>query len=263
MRPLAQWQMGWRWLGCGWRLYRRAPVQLAAFGMAAGVVVVLASGLPMLGALLLGLFAPLFLGSACLVLDDIVRRGKTTRGPRGRAALRAGARSLLRVFDRESRLIPIMLLAIYSLALVLLAQILMFSARLVVGTDVLGAVVGAPLALGLLVALFASLAYALPLVVLRDEPVGTAVVRSVRAARHHLYALLMLFGLLALPTAAGALSALYSPWAAYAVGIVAGALALPWALAALYCSFRTLFAPDAPVAKPAPARRPAPSSAAR
>lgn len=263
MRLQAQWQIGWRWFGCGWRLYRRAPTQLAAFGLTAGLVVVLVGGLPMVGALLLGLCAPLLLGSACLVLDEIARRGKTGRGPRGRAALRAGARSLLRVFDRESRLIPLMLLAIYSLAVVLLAQILLFSARLATGTEFLGDILGAPLALALFVALFASLAYALPLVVLRDEPVGTAVARSLRAAKNHLYAVLMLFGLFALPTAAGALSALYSPWAAYAVGVVANAFALPWALAALYCSFRTLFATGGTAPKPVSARHATPSTVAR
>lgn len=263
MRLQAQWQIGWRWLGCGWRLYRRAPTQLTAFGVTAGLVVVLVGALPMAGALLLGLCAPLLLGSACLVLDEIARRGKTRRGPRGRAALRAGARSLLRVFDSESRLIPLMLLAIYGLAVVLLAQILLFGARLATGTEFLGSIIGMPLALAVFVALFASLAYALPLVVLRDEPVGTAVARSSRAARHHLYALLMLFGLLALPTLVGALSALYSLWAAYAVGVVVSALTLPWAFAALYCSYRTLFAMDGTAPKPVLAKQAMPSTVTR
>ncbi len=261
-----------RWLGCGWRLYRRAPLHLAAFGTTAGLVAVIASLVPIVGPLLLGALAPLFLGSACLVLDETARQGKTSRGPRHSAALKAGARSLLRVFDKEARLIPLMLFSIYSLTVVLIANILLWltaygvaldRARLAASIDLLGAVFGALLALGVIVLLLVSLVYALPLAFLRDEPVGTAVVRSFRAAIHHIYAVLVLLALLALPAVLGALGAIHSPWAAYAIGILASALALPWAAAALYCSFRTLFATEEALAKAAPPRRVAPRTAVR
>jgi hypothetical protein len=234
---------------------------LTVFGVVTGAVVAVASWVPVLGALLLGALAPLFLGSACLVLDDIARQGKTARSPRGLAVLRAGAQSLVRVLDKEARLIPLMLFGIYGLAVVLLALILMFSVRLAVGTGLLGGVLGALPVLALLVVLFGSVAYALPLAFLRDEAVGTAILLSARVALHHIYAVLMLLGLLALPAVLGALSALYSPWIAYAVGIVASALAFPWTVAALYCSFRTLFATDAAGVKAAAPQRAAPSAA--
>ncbi len=265
MRAQAQFQIGMRWLGCGWRLYRRAPLQLAAFGLTAGLAVVLASWVPIIGALLVGALAPLFLGSACLVLDETARQGKTSRGPRRSAALKAGARSLLRVFDKEARLIPLMLFSIYSLTVVLLAKILLWITvyRVVASTGLLGGVLGALLALGVIVMLLGSLVYALPLAFLRDEPVGTAVVLSSRVAIRHIYAVLVPFGLLALPAALGALGAIYSLWAAYAVGILAGALAFPWAAAALYCSFRTLFATEEAAVTAASPRRAAARTAAR
>lgn len=272
MRARAQLQIGMRWLGCGWRLYRRAPAHLAGFGLSAGLVAALASWVPIVGVLLLGALAPLFLGSACLVLDETARQGKISRGPRRIAALRAGARSLLRVGDKEARLIPLMLFGIYSLTVVLVATILLWltaygvaldRARFAASIDLLGAVFGALLALGVIVMLLASLVYALPLAFLRDEPVGTAVVRSFRAAMRHIYAVLVLLGLLALPAVLGALGAIHSPWAAYVVGILASPLALPWAAAAFYCSFRTLFATEEAGVKAAPPRRMAPPSASR
>lgn len=272
MRAQAQFQIGMRWLGCGWRLYRRAPAHLAAFGTTAGLVAALASLVPIVGLLLLGGLAPLFLGSACLVLDETARQGKTSRGPRRIADLKAGARSLLRVFDKEARLIPLMLFGIYSLAVVLLVRILLWltaygvaldRARFAASIDLLGAVFGAFLALGVIVLLLASLVYALPLAFLRDVPVGTAIVLSSRAAIRHLYAVLMLFGLLALPAVLGALGAIHSPWAAYAAGIAASPLAFPWAAAALYCSFRTLFATEETRVTATPPRRVAPRTAVR
>ena len=265
MRARAQLQIGMRWLGCGWRLYRRAPAQLAAFGLTAGLAVVLASWVPIIGALLVGALAPVFLGSACLVLDETARQGKTSRGPRRSAVLKAGARSLLRVFDKEVRLIPLMLFGIYSLTVVLLAKILLWITvyRVTASTGLLGGVLGAFLALGVIAMLLASLIYALPLAFLRNEPVGTAVVRGSRVAMRHIYAVLVLLGLLALPAALAALGAIHSPWAAYAVGILTGALAFPWATAALYCSFRTLFATEEAGVTAAPPRRAAPRTAAR
>lgn len=257
-------QIGMRWFGCGWRLYRRAPAHLAAFGLTAGLAAGLASAVPIIGALVLAALVPVLLGSACLVLDETVRQGKTFRRPRRTAALRAGARSPLRVFDKEARLIPLMLFGIYSVTLVLLAKILLWltaygvaldRARLAASIDLLGAVFGALVALGVIVMLLASLVYALPLTFLRNEPVGTAVVLGFRAAMRHIYAVLVLLGLLALPAILGALGAIYSPWAAYAVGIVASPLMLPWATAALYCSFRTLFATEEAGVKAAPPRR--------
>lgn len=272
MRALAQWQIGMRWLGCGWRLYRRAPAQLAAFGITAALAAALASWVPIVGALLLAALAPLFLASACLVLDETARQGKISRGPRRIAAVRAGARSVLRVLDKEARLIPLMLFSIYSVTVVLFAKILLWltaygvaldRARLAASIDLLGAVLGALLALGLLVMLFATLAYALPLAFLRDVPVGTAIVLSSRAAIRHVYAVLALLGLLALPAVLGALGAIHSPWAAYAVGILSSPLALPWAAAALYCSFRTLFATDEAGVTATPPQRMAPRPTAR
>lgn len=272
MRAQAQLQIGMRWLGCGWRLYRRAPARLAAFGVAAGLAAVLVSWVPIVGALLLGALAPMLLGSACLVMDETARQGKTSRAPRRGADLKAGARSLLRVFEKEARLIPLMLFGIYSLAVVLLVKILLWltaygvaldRARLAASIDLLGAVFGVLLALGVIVMLLASLIYALPLAFLRDEPVGTAVLLSLRTAIRHIYAVLVLLGLLALPAILGVLGAIHSPWAAYAVGIVVSPLALPWAAAALYCSFRTLFATEEAGVTAAPPRRAAPRTAVR
>jgi hypothetical protein len=155
------------------------------------------------------------------------------------------------VFNSEERVMPMFVVSIYSMAVVVLINILAHlitngvwavGSWLSLGIGALLANAGmALLMLVLYFLLAASIVYVLPLAFLQDEPLIPAMRLSLRMSLRHAFALLVISGLLLGLYFLGVLSALWSVWVSYLVWLVAGMFILPLAVTSAYCSYRTVF----------------------
>jgi hypothetical protein len=248
--------IGRRWLGCGARLFARNPWLLGGMGFTSALLLAVLALIPLAGALLIALLAPLLLASASLALDGVARQKAPLPAALRVVALKKSPRELLAVFRAEDRWLPAFATGLYSLAVVLLANLLV---ELIAGNAWVGrwagldpaalaGVLTAALALLLIYfALAASLVYALPLAFLQDEALIPAIGRSLRAGLQYPFGLLPTLALLLVPSLFAALAGLRSAWLAPLVWVLLGAVVLPLATASAYCSYRTLFAVKAEV----------------
>jgi hypothetical protein len=245
-----QMEIGMRWLSCGWRLFLRNPWQLSGMGLTAAVGVGALMLVPLVGTLLIALLAPALLGSAYLAADALARQKMALPRELRLPAFTHAPREFLRVFGNEAWVMPTIVACFYSMAVALLVSILVRAiagnawvagwSDLAVGP--LLAVLGAGLLALLVYALLAaSLVYALPLAFLQDEPLLPALGRSLKASVGQLFALLAVFGLLLAALLFTAIAAQLSIWVAILAWLIAGTVALPVVVAALYCSYRTMF----------------------
>jgi hypothetical protein len=251
LRPIKQFEIGVRWLGCGWRLFLRDPWQLGGMGLAgAGIIIVLAR-IPLLGGLLIALLTPIFLASTYLEADDASKRKRALPPSWRTAVLKRVPLDLLSVFNNEERVMPMFVLSLYSMAVVVLINILAHlitngvwaaGSWLSLGIGALLANLGTVLLLLVLYFLLASsIVYALPLAFLQDEPLIPAMRLSLRMSLRHAFALLVIPGLLLGLYFLGVLLALWSLWVCYLVWLAAGMFVLPLAVTSAYCSYRTVF----------------------
>lgn len=243
-------RIGLNWITGGWRLFRRNPWTLGGMGVSAAMVIGVISPIPLVGALLIALLAPLLLASAYLAIDAVYKQKMALPASLRQPALQQSPRQLIEVLRQEAHLLPIMVACIYSLMVVLLINLLV---RLLLGevwvanwsnldlASHLGVLAAALLIFTLYVLLAASLIYALPLAFLRDEPLIPSLVRSLKASRHFVVALLVLLGLLLTPFLLGAIVSVLSLWASYLVTFILDAVILPVVATSLYCSYRNIF----------------------
>ena len=243
-------RIGLKWIIGGWRLFMRNPWTLGGMGFSTAMLIGVISPIPLVGALLMALLAPLLLASAYLAIDAVYKQKMALPAALRQPALQQSPRQLVAVLRHEARLLPIMVACIYSLVVVLLINLLV---RLLLGEvwvanwsnlDLaahLGMIAAALLIFTLYVLLGASLIYALPLAFLRDDPLIPSLVRSLKASRHFVVALLVLLGLLLTPFLMGAIVCLLSLWASYVVTFILDAVILPVVATSRYCSYRNIF----------------------
>lgn len=243
--------IGLRWLIHGWQLLMRNPWSLGGMGFTTAVLVGALSLIPLLGGLLIALLAPILLASAYLVIDRVYRQKMILPASLRLPALKQSPQQLLAVLHDEARIFPIMVACLYSAAAVLLINL---PVQLVTGEawvanwsnlnrlSLLGVLAAALVAFVFYIVLAASLIYALPLTFLRDEPLIPSLLRSLKACRHFVFALLVLLGVLLAPLVLGAIASTLSLWISYWVGIVVGSVTLPLVTTSLYCSYRDIFA---------------------
>jgi hypothetical protein len=251
--------IGLRWMKCGWRLFRRNPWLLGGMGMCCSAAVGILLFVPVIGAPVIGLFAPAVLAAFCLALDAVAKQ-KLQLPPALRfAALKQSPRQLVIVFRDEGRLMQALILGLYCVIVVVLATIVMWTvagSAFVNRTDFSWAViprliVAAIMGSSIYAVMTASLVYAVPLALLDREALAPAMSRSVKAAAQHAYALAVLFGFLLSPIVIGAIAGLFSTGLGYLLGLLAGAAVLPIVAAGLYCSYRTIFSAAEPRASAA------------
>jgi len=242
--------LGLRWLQCGWRQLRRNPWLLGGMGIACSVVVSVLALVPLIGRPIVALLAPMFLASAFLALDAMTRQKLPLPAALRLPALKQSPIALLDVFRDERRAIPIFLVGLYSLAAALVIDLcaLLVTGRAwtrpwsaLDGTSLAAVLATVPLVLALYFLLAASLVYTLPLTFLKDEALAPALQRSVKAALHYVYALLIVFAPLLVAPVVGAMVGRSAPWTAHALQLLLNALALPLVACGLYCSYRTVF----------------------
>ena len=243
--------LGFRWLRCGWRLFLLNPWLFAPMGFLCALMVSVLALIPLAGNLLIALLAPMLLTSATLSIDIVSRHKIALPAELRRAAVEQSPRELLKIFRDEERLLPVIATGLYSMAIALMIGIL---AQLVAGDAwvnrwshlepgaLLGVFATVLLAIVLYFGLAASLAYALPLAFLRDEPLFPAILRSFKTGVHYAGGLLVILPLLLLaPALLGGFASYVSFWIANLLWLVAGSIVLPLTATSLYCSYRSLF----------------------
>lgn len=250
-------RIGASWIACGWRLFRRNPWLLGGMGACASLLLMLLWAIPFMGAPLVALLAPTLLASFYLAIDRVSQLSHALPAILRVPAIKQSPRELFRVFYDERRIVPMVVVSLYSVFLGLVVSI---TVRLIAGADWntsftdlsargwLSVSAAMALALALYFLLAASLVYALPRTFLRGKPLFPEMQRSIRAGVHYLSALAVVLGALLLPIVVGALTSLVSVWIAYVAAFVTGALALPLTACGLYCSYRTVYRPKPPIA---------------
>lgn len=243
-------ELGLRWLRCGWRLFGRNPWLLGGMGASSAVLLATVGSIPLIGSPFIGLLAPALAASFYLAVDGVAAHKAKLPRARRAAALKHAPKELLNVAREESRLLQVVMLGLYSLVAVVLADIVVW---LVAGTAWTNRALGTPLSslapliaaglilLAVYLLLVASLVYALPLALLQRQPLAPAMLDSLRRSARYAYALLPLLALFAAPPLLGGLLSFYSDVAGYTAGLAASALSLPVAMCSLYCSYRTVF----------------------
>ena len=250
-RPKKQFDIGVRWLRCGWRLFLRNPWQLGGMGLVSAIITLLLYSIPLFGSAVTAFFGPIFLASAYLAADEVSsRKTRIPRSSRMRALMRS-PRQLLSAFDNEDRFTPVLAASAYSMVVVVLLNILahpftngvwLAENWVALGVDMLFANLGAVLLMLVLYLLVAaSIVYALPLAFFRQEPLIPAMARSVRMSVSHVFSLLVVLSLVPGLYLLGVLAALWSVWAGYLVWLVMGTVVLPLVVTSAYCSYRTVF----------------------
>lgn len=249
-------ELGLRWLRCGWRLFSRNPWLLTGMGVTASALLALLAAVPLVGGLLVALIAPVFLSGSYIAIDELTRQKAGIPPGLRLAVLRQSPRGLVRGLHEPERAIPLLLVALCSMAVSLAIHVVIWFIagstwampwNVLGGVSLLTVALAFVLASGLCLLLAASLIYALPLAFLQEEGLGTAVPSSLRASTHHAPALVVLLLLAIAPLVLRAIAHAYSPLAAHLVVVLAGGFALPLVATGLYCSFRSLFPAPAPM----------------
>ena len=244
-------RIGRRWLTFGWQLFMRNPWSLGGMGFTTTVLVSVLSLIPLFGGLLVALLAPILLASAYLTIDGVYKQKIVLPASLRLTALKESPRQLIGVFHDETRIIPTAVACIYSATGMLLINL---PAQFLTGgawvanwssldrASLFGAVAATLLVFVLYVVLAASLIYALPLAFLRDEPLIPSLLRSLKASRHFVFALLVLLGVLLVPFCLDAIISKLSSWASKLAWLALGSVIFPVVAAGLYCSYRDIFA---------------------
>lgn len=248
-------ELGLRWLNCGWRQFRRNPWLLGGMGLCCSVLTTPLGLIPLVGAPIIALLAPIFVASTYLAIDAMTRQKLPLPAALRMTAVKQSPHELVGVFRNEDRIVPVLLLSLYSLTVVLAIDVL---ALLMTGNawakpwaslDMLAliAVAGAMLVvLAAHLCLAASLIYALPLAFLQDQPLIPAMRQSFGASMRYGVALLVVFAFLLTPSAVGAVASYVAIWAGIAIRLALAAVVWPIVAASLYCSYRTVFPPATP-----------------
>ena len=250
-----QFDIGVRWLRCGWRLLQRNPFILLGMALVSLVILLALGAIPLFGNALAALLVPIFASSGMLVADELSKQKMALPASLRIAAFVRAPKEVFRVFANEERLFPVLVLCLYVMAVALLATI---AAHLLTGGA--WASVWASLGIGgmlkvsfawllVLVIYFfvaASLVYAIPLTFLRDQPLVPALGHSLRASVKHILALAVIFGLLFVPFVFGRIVLYFSAPAGFVVWLLLGAIVLPLTITSCYCSYRTAFPTKSP-----------------
>lgn len=249
------------WIACGRKLVLQQPplwYGMAALYMVLGFLLTL---IPFLGHLLLILITPMLLAGV------IWGRAHPEPAPPAPAAATPAqallqawvaqpAQELLRIFSQEDRLFGAVLLGIVTLGLVMAVKIvgyLLIGGSMISGlaagqsaSTQLATLAGMLLVAGLSVLLGMGLLYSVPLTVLGGRQPLDAVAESFRACRAHARTLLALVAPFFLVYVVVLVAFANYPWIGTLLTVGLGLPTLPLFVAAVYCSYLTLFPAGVP-----------------
>jgi hypothetical protein len=251
MQPLViQLELGRRWLKCGSRLFGRNPWLLGGMSASVALLFTLLALIPLVGPLVIALFAPILLASTYLVIDKVAQMKMALPEDLRRDAIRQAPRALVEVFRDEQHVVPTLVAGIFSLAVVLMTHLLI---RVIAGNawvarwstldigSLLLVLLAGLVVLAVYFLLAAALLYALPLAFLQNEALVPAIGRSFKASTLYAPALAIVLAPLLLPSLLAALASYVSVWLAPPVWLLVAAVVLPVVATSVYCSYRTLF----------------------
>jgi uncharacterized membrane protein len=260
---------GRAWIECGWALLRQDPWRWGAVAALYMLFAVALDQLPFVGRLLLVLITPLLVAGPMAALQEAAGAPVPAPAPErpvGATAIAAriapsavrAARTLVQGFTEPEKMMHLLVVGALSLGAVvllqILAQLLRVGGHLLVGLpaaiaasgftlEVAAPLIGLAVVLSLRLILILAVLYAVPLIMLAEEPPLAALRASLAAARRNPMAL----GLFGLAFAAAYLLlvvpfALWHPLG-YLVALTAGSLVAAVFLTGVYCSYRELFRP--------------------
>lgn len=244
-----QFRLGLRWLSCGWRLCRRRLWLTLTMGLISSLIINLLSLIPIAGNILLSLLLPLLASSTLLTLDDIANQ-RASKSIGMAAKLLRPLQELFRIFREQKHLMTVVIICIYSLTITILITISLYIVSggswiidiSAMGLSTLLRAMGTwLLAIILYTGLIASLFFALPLIFLRDKALAPSIGNSLKMSQRYLFAILVLIAAVILVFLIGAIVAVFSQAAAFAVWVIGIMLAFPLFMASAYCSYRTLY----------------------
>lgn len=261
-----------QWFTCGWRLWRRRPLELlvpaAVFALAALVL----REIPVLGDVLLLLMLPSVTTSYLIQVDIVARTGSAPRPKvgKGRASLdswlRALRQALFGAWADTRNVFPLLLVgfALVVLGLVALALFTAIGGQAVVSpygffdlaADQMLRLLLAYGAIGLFwLAVVALLQWTVPLFAIRDLTLVDALWLNLQALVRNGAAALVFLLLVAAVFLPGAILKLWSPLASIAALWVCTIVVTMMFGVGGYCSFRLMFADEQPAAPSQPERR--------
>jgi len=251
VQPLArQLELGRRWLKCGSRLFGRNPWLLGGMAVCAAILLTLLSLIPLVGPLVIALLAPILLASTYLAIDKVAQMKFVLPADLRREAIRQSPRALIAVFRKEDQIVPTLVAGIFSLAVVLMTNLLI---SVIAGNawvarwtsldlaSLLLVLVAGLIVIGVYFLLAGALVFALPLAFLQDEALVPAIRRSFKASIRYALALGIVLAPLLLPSLLGMLASYVSVWIAPLVWLLVVTVVLPVVATSVYCSYRTLF----------------------
>jgi hypothetical protein len=246
------------WIACGRQLVLQQ--QSLWYGMAAVYIVLgfLLTLIPFMGHLLLILITPMLLAGVIWGRAQERPVPPATPGTPAQRVLQEWvaqpAQELMCVFAQEGKMFGAVLLGIVTLGLVMAVKIvgyLLIGGSMISGlaADMAGgtpytALLGMALVAGLSVLLGMGLLYSVPLTVLGNRQPLDAISESFTACRAHAKPLLVLVVPFFLVYVVILAAFANSPWLGSLLTISVGLLALPLFIAAVYCSYLTLFPAD-------------------
>jgi hypothetical protein len=246
------------WIACGRRLVLQQ--QSLWYGMAAVYIVLgfLLTLIPFMGHLLLILITPMLLAGVIWGRAQERPAPPATPGSPTQRILQEWiaqpAQELMCIFAQEGKMFGAVLLGIVTLGLVVVVKIIGYlliggsmisglAADLAGGTSFI-TLLGMVLVAGLSVLLGMGLLYSVPLTVLGNRQPLDAISESFTACRAHAKPVLTLVVPFFLVYVVILAAFANSPWLGSLLTVSVGLLALPLFIAAVYCSYLTLFPPD-------------------
>ena len=252
------------WMACGARLVLSEKSLWFGMTLVYFVFGFLLTLIPFMGHLLLILVSPMLIASV------FWGRAQGTQGPptpvmvqpvsfQGvfQAWIAQPAQELMRIFAQEDKMFSAVLLGIVTLGLVVLVKIIGYLfiggsmvaglAAAQTGLTQITTLFGMLLVAGLSVLLAMGLLYSVPLTVLGNRQPLDAIAESFATCRENArtqLALVLPFLIIALIIMVAFAK---SVWLGYLLLVSVGFLALPLFIAAIYCSYRTLYPPEFPV----------------
>jgi hypothetical protein len=249
------------WIVCGRRLVLRQ--QSLWYGMAAVYIVLgfLLTLIPFMGHLLLILITPMLLAGVIwgrAQERQVAQTPPTESVPSAQRILQEWiaqpAQELMCIFAQEGKMFGAVLLGIVTLGLVMVVKIigyLLIGGSMIAGlaADLAGGtpfitLLGMVLVAGLSVLLGMGLLYSVPLTVLGNRQPLDAISESFSVCRANAKPLLVLVAPFFLVYVVILAAFANSPWLGSLLTVSVGLLALPLFIAAVYCSYLTLFPPD-------------------
>jgi hypothetical protein len=234
------------------RHFRRNPWPLLGLGLMSALLLGILLLIPFLGGLLATAIAPLLLAGGFQLVHQSMQRPQALPGTLRGAALLRAPQVFLEIFRHGQLTLALVMTCIYALIAALLINIVV---RIVAGPawanplaaldllPLLG-VLGGMLAGFLLYSLVAmTLVFTIPLVMLQDEPLVPAALRSFRRCLRYAVAILILLALSLAPVYVRELFGLSSAVLGYLAAILVGGVTLPLSVAAFFSAYQDLCPP--------------------